>query len=134
MRFLTYQDHSHIVMLNHFSEDIIRNVNQFRNLIGPGEEYAFKLRFVVKNGDLIGVDIPRIPESKIKYFRTKYLSELVILYGPYFMDIGKEIYARIGEGYRKKIYYNCSAHFNEAGGKLVSEIVSDFIYNKKLLY
>lgn len=54
--FLRYEQqssmHSKIVVLNHLSEDILRNVNQFNNLIYPNPQFALKPRFIIINNNL----------------------------------------------------------------------------------
>jgi hypothetical protein len=57
-----------VVLLNHFSEDIVRNVNQFRNLIYPVSQFQFKPRFVVRNSGVELVPIPEIAASDIQMF------------------------------------------------------------------
>ena len=47
MRYDSMAPQGDVVFLNHLSENIIRNVNQFRNLIYPGHEFALKPRFVL---------------------------------------------------------------------------------------
>jgi hypothetical protein len=49
---------SDIVIINHFSENIVRNINQFRNLIYPTEKIFLKPRFILKNNKIELVKIP----------------------------------------------------------------------------
>ena len=57
-----------IVFLNHWSENIIRNVNQFRNLIYPNAGYALKPRYVVREGALTHIALPTIPHQGVADF------------------------------------------------------------------
>jgi hypothetical protein len=50
LRFMQYtEDNSKIVILGHVSENILRNVNQFRDLLYPELGYGFKPRFILDN-------------------------------------------------------------------------------------
>jgi lysophospholipase L1-like esterase len=60
-----------VVFLNHLSENILRNVNQYRNLLYPGREFAFKPRFLTHNGAIELVPIPEIAPSEIASFLAK---------------------------------------------------------------
>lgn len=51
-------DMAPVVVLGHLSENILRNVNQYRNLLYPGQELFFKPRFVQQDGALVAVPIP----------------------------------------------------------------------------
>lgn len=68
MKFLSRDNHSKIVFLNHFSENIIRNVNQFRNFIYPSKDYLFKPRYIIHNGELKLISIPNISNKNINNF------------------------------------------------------------------
>jgi len=77
MKFLLRNNHSKIVFLNHFSENIIRNINQFRNFIYPNKNYAFKPRYIIYNDKLKVVPLPKIQKKNINDFLThpeKYLN------------------------------------------------------------
>ena len=41
------EDHAKVVVLAHLSENILRNVNQFRGFLSPGQAYGLKPRFIV---------------------------------------------------------------------------------------
>ena len=61
------RDHSKIVFLNHHSENILRNVNQFRDLLYPGEGLGFKPRFVIEGeGSFKLVPLPTFTEAQYK--------------------------------------------------------------------
>ena len=49
VRFRVVQDSAPIVVFAHFSDNITRNVNRFRNLIAPSAGFGFKPRFVVRD-------------------------------------------------------------------------------------
>ncbi len=68
MKFLSKDNHSKIIFLNHFSENIIRNVNQFRNFIYPNKYYLFKPRYVLQNEELKLIPIPNISNENIYFF------------------------------------------------------------------
>lgn len=68
LRFRSLPAKGDIVVLNHLSENILRNVNQFRNLLYPGAEFAFKPRFIVSQGKLQLVPLPDVPPSDIHDF------------------------------------------------------------------
>jgi hypothetical protein len=66
-----------VVLLNHLSENILRNVNQYRNLLYPGHEFTFKPRFVDRNNGVELVPTPEVPASDIQKFLhdpTPYLA------------------------------------------------------------
>ena len=59
------RDRSNIIFLNHHSENILRNVNQFRDLLYPGEGLGFKPRFVVdREGSLKLVPLPTFTKAQ----------------------------------------------------------------------
>jgi hypothetical protein len=51
-------DRSSVVVLAHVSENLLRNVNQYRNLLYPGQRLAFKPRFVPDGDSLRLVPVP----------------------------------------------------------------------------
>lgn len=57
-----HQDHARVVILGHLSENILRNVNQYRNLLYPGQEWFFKPRFVL-DGDTLR-EIPIVVQRR----------------------------------------------------------------------
>ena len=86
IKFLNNKNHSEIVFLNHLSENIIRNVNQYRNFIYPSDVYKFKPRFILQDNKLNLISIPKITEQNISDFLLnphKYLNhEYFIPNGP----------------------------------------------------
>ena len=85
LRFLETENSSRIVVINHLSENIIRNVNQFRNFIYPGSEYVFKPRFVADGGVLKLVDMPVIGNKDLKVFLS---NPGLFLHNEYFLPEG----------------------------------------------
>jgi hypothetical protein len=79
LRFLhNTTDGSRIAVLNHLSENIVRNVNQFRDLIYPGSGLGFKPRFVLEGDGIRLVPIPQISfEDYADFVRhpEKYLTD-----------------------------------------------------------
>ena len=58
-------DQARIVFLNHLSENIIRNVNQYRQLLYPGDGLGFKPRFFVDEQDRLAlVPLPDLSEAE----------------------------------------------------------------------
>lgn len=55
-------DHAKIVFFNHMSENILRNVNQFRYLLSPaaGHELGFKPRYLAENNALKLIPLPTL--------------------------------------------------------------------------
>ena len=68
MRYDSMGPRGDIVFLNHLSENIVRNVNQFRNLIYPGHEFALKPRFVLDEAEIRYVGIPQIDTDRVQSF------------------------------------------------------------------
>ncbi len=60
------QDEAPLVLLNHFSGDIRRNVTQFRNLTSDDDYFLLKPRFILNNGglQLIPLVTPTLEEAK----------------------------------------------------------------------
>ena len=50
------------------SENIIRNINQFRNLIGPTTGFSFKPRYIFDGDKLRLIPLPKISNEKIYHF------------------------------------------------------------------
>ena len=74
-------DDSSVVFLNHLSENILRNVNQFRSLLYPGKGLGFKPRFIVnEEGDPELLPLPTFDPLQYKdvvlhpskYFENEY--------------------------------------------------------------
>jgi hypothetical protein len=58
-------DEAKIVFLNHLSENIIRNINQYRQLLYAGDGLGFKPRFIIQqNGSLELIPIPGFSEAE----------------------------------------------------------------------
>jgi hypothetical protein len=84
LRFRSLPAAGAVVLLNHLSENILRNVNQYRNLLYPGHEFTFKPRFVDRNGGVELVPTPEVPASEILKFLqdpTPYLPNEYFLPG-----------------------------------------------------
>lgn len=74
-------DNSSIVFLNHLSENILRNVNQFRDLLYPGKGLGFKPRFILSKEGILELlplptfDVVRYKDAVLhpgKYFKNEY--------------------------------------------------------------
>ena len=59
-------DKAPIVILVHVSENIMRNVNQYRHLLYPGANFQFKPRFKIHDDQLELIPIPKIASSEIE--------------------------------------------------------------------
>ena len=68
LRFRSLPPKGGVVFLNHVSENILRNVNQYRNLLYPGHEFTFKPRFVDRSGGVKLVPTPVVATSDIQKF------------------------------------------------------------------
>ena len=70
--YLRYQhqskEYSKIVVLNHLSEDILRNINQFNNLLYPNNELALKPRFIIANNELTLIQTINLSKLDFKEF------------------------------------------------------------------
>lgn len=51
-------DRSALAIVGHVSENILRNVNQYRNLLYPGQELFFKPRYVLEGNHLVVIPPP----------------------------------------------------------------------------
>lgn len=51
-------DPAPVVILGHLTENLLRNVNQYRNLLYPGAEYVFKPRYILQHEQLVYVPNP----------------------------------------------------------------------------
>jgi len=70
-------DDAPVAILCFWTEDILRNVNQYRALLSPRSEMLLKPRFVVENGELVKIPLPEL--SREEYSRMldtpgKYLA------------------------------------------------------------
>jgi hypothetical protein len=68
MRFLNAREHSPVVFLDHWSDNVLRNVNQFRNFLIPEPQYAFKPRFVLHDAELSLLPVPSVPAGELQAF------------------------------------------------------------------
>jgi len=78
LRFLhNTSDEAPVVFLNHLSENILRNINQYRQLLYPGDGLGFKPRFLVDEyGRLTLVPLPDFSASEyaqVVYDPASYL-------------------------------------------------------------
>ncbi len=90
LKFQINKNPSKIVVLNHLSENIIRNVNQFRHLIYPSNYYDLKPIFIIENKKLTLKSIPilnsnleefkKTPNNYLKYEYFKLGSKSGIYY------------------------------------------------------
>ena len=84
LRFRSLPANGGVVLLNHLSENILRNVNQYRNLLYPGHEFTFKPRFVDRDGGIELVPTPQVAAPDIQRFLrdpTLYLAHEYFLPG-----------------------------------------------------
>jgi hypothetical protein len=100
---LNTQDKSKVVIMGFLTENIFRNVNQFRNLLYPNHRYALKPRFILNSdGDLKLIPVPNIskneymllvkePERYLKheYFFLEDFGHLNCLEFPYILSVLK---------------------------------------------
>jgi hypothetical protein len=82
MRYLKHKNYADIVVLNHLSENIIRNVNQLRNLIYPNGQLTLKPRYIVNGNSLLYVKIP-------EYYPNNIEDILSYLHNEYFIPDGE---------------------------------------------
>jgi hypothetical protein len=68
LRFRSLPPNGGVAFLNHLSENILRNVNQFRNFLYPSHEFAFKPRFVDRDDGIELVPPPQIAAPDIQKF------------------------------------------------------------------
>jgi len=54
------RDRAKVVVLGHFSENIVRNVNQYRRLLMEVDGYGLKPRFILEHGSLELVPLPAL--------------------------------------------------------------------------
>ena len=57
------EDRAPVVVLGHFSDNIVRNVNQLRDFIAGGR-FGVKPRFVVRSGELELIPMPMLSEQE----------------------------------------------------------------------
>ncbi len=139
---------SNIVVLNHFSEGILRNINQLLNLIYPNPELALKPRFILKNNNLSLIQINSLtkltfnellvsPQKLLKYEYFNPLGEsgVQIASFPYtitFIKAFKHYHVRaiLNKESRVKEFYE-SKHKSEAF-KITELIMKEFYRNVSL--
>lgn len=64
---LNSRDKSKVVIMGFLTENILRNVNQFRNLLYPNHRYALKPRFILdREGDLKLIPGPDLSKNQYK--------------------------------------------------------------------
>ncbi|MEM7426660.1 MAG: hypothetical protein AAF441_11220 [Pseudomonadota bacterium] len=78
LRYLGNQRHADIAVLNHLSENIMRNANQLRNLIYPGKQLALKPRFVLEKGTLKYVSVPEVDVNQLDQAATRLVHEFFV--------------------------------------------------------
>ncbi|MHB1218606.1 MAG: hypothetical protein ACYC1L_10465 [Alphaproteobacteria bacterium] len=76
LRYLERPKLGGIVFLNHLTENVLRNVSQFRNLIYPGPELALKPRFVESGDGPVLIPVPRIAPDRLDAFLAEPSSVL----------------------------------------------------------
>lgn len=146
IKFLLRNNHSKIVILNHLSENIIRNLNQFRNFIYPIHQFSFKPRFIIDDDELKLISTPKIPNEKIfnflkqpeKYLNNEYFipngpSGIQHLGFPYSIKVLKSfnhwhVQKKIRNIPVRYIEFYSQDHSSK-GLKLTNEIMNDF-YNQ----
>ena len=112
------RDKSKIVFLNHLSENIIRNVNQFRGLLYFGNPNGFKPRFIVgEDGKLVLIPLPTLSQEEYKKFVQNPTSEY--LPHEYFLPGGDSGNSMLGFPYSLSVIRAIS-HFH-IQAKLASE-------------
>ena len=105
------KDNSRIVILGHLSENILRNLNQYRDILDPVFGFNFKPRFVIDtNGSLKLIPIPKFsikelqeavknPKSYLKYeyfLRDSILDRIRFTF-PYTISLVRWLIDRIPE-------------------------------------
>ena len=147
LKYIINENPSDIVVLNHLSENIIRNVNQFRHLIYPSNSYDLKPRFISESDSLKLIRIPNIDSSFIDFKNNpnKYLKHEFFSIGsesgiypkkfPYSFTLLKSLISNwkikslfgYFSGYQP--FYNIN-HKSE-GLKITKLILESFVYKSK---
>ena len=142
------RDRSKIIFLNYHSENILRNVNQFRDLLYPGEGLGFKPRFVIdREGSLKLVPLPTFTKAQYKevvlnpglYLRNEYFlpngsSGIILATFPYTFSVLKafnqfHVKAKIhGKSWYQDFY---NRDHPSMGLKVTTKILTSF-YNEAL--
>jgi hypothetical protein len=145
LRFLTNShDSSKVVILSHLSENILRNVNQFRGLLYPQSELGFKPRFILDNNHALKliplptftpdeyINVLKHPQQYLKYeyFIPGGPSGIQLFRFPYTWSVIKSIknfhiYPKLsGKSWYSDFYeYNHPSH----GLSITTEIMRAFI-------
>ena len=69
---------------------------------------------------------------KSKKYPYENLANLFVQAGIKYIDFGTEIIDKQGNNF-KKLYDNCSGHFNEEGEKIIADIFYEYIHKNDLL-
>ena len=70
IRYMNNNKKANIVAINHFSENVVRNINQFRNLLYPTDDIMLKPRFILNDKKIKLVKTPKIYNlNKKKIFK-----------------------------------------------------------------
>ncbi len=102
---LNSRDKSKVVIMGFLTENILRNVNQFRNLLYPNQPYALKPRFILdREGDLKLIPMPDLSKTQYKllvkeperflkheYFFLENFGHLNCLEFPYTLSVLKSL-------------------------------------------
>lgn len=104
---LNRADNAPVVVLTHFSGDIRRNVNQFRNLLSPHNPVQLKPRFVFEQGLLTYIPPPRVSHDQVfelinspsrvvlhEYFLPGVGSGVIEAKFPFTFAVGKLFFSR----------------------------------------
>ena len=78
LRYLSHKKFANIVVMNHLSENIIRNVNQLRNLIYPNHQLSIKPRYIIKNKKLVYIPMPIIDVNNLAGIKNYLFHEYFI--------------------------------------------------------
>lgn len=145
LRFLTNNhDNARVVILSHLSENILRNVNQLRGLLYPGNELGFKPRFILDSNSKLQLiplqtftkdeyaDVLRKPQNYLKYeyFIPGGPSGIQVLTFPYTWSIIKSVknfhvYPRLtGKSWYSDFYNN---NHPSGGLSITTEIIRQFV-------
>lgn len=82
---LNIQDKSKLVIMSFLTENIFRNVNQFRNLLYPNLRYALKPRFILNSeGNLELIPLPDL--SKNEYMQLVKKPERFLKHEYFFLE------------------------------------------------
>lgn len=102
---LNKEDQSPVVVLGHFSDNIVRNVNQMRDFIAGGR-FGLKPRYIInRDGELELVPLPRMSEAEFEaadtqtskllpheYFNPNMWGTVVVARWPYSISVVKSFF------------------------------------------